>query len=314
MKSVSFLKSYCWLLILSQLFLSACQKDPAFVPDNEPPHPDNVPTVLIENYVNRMFIDLIGREPLDAEMDSTVEFLKANDLKVEAREIIIERLQSDTSLVEGDTSFKYAYYQRFYDISKSRIIEGESDAEIYEAIDLLERTFLVDSLNGDTIPAGNFITSAEAELEIEKLENVLFIKRQYRGDSIEVDEIYRRLCNNSVYDEINMNTFNFIRATFDNLYYRFPTDAEFASAWEMCEKNQSANLLGVNGQTKGDFLHIVTTSREFYEGMIIWAYLNLLARFPTSAETSALMNDFYTDHDFQNVQKKIMVTNEYANF
>jgi len=70
----------------------------------------------------------------------------------------------------------------------------------------------------------------------------------------------------------------------------------------------------VNGQTKGDFLHIVTTSREFYEGMIIWAYLNLLARFPTSAETSALMNDFYTDHDFQNVQKKIMVTNEYANF
>lgn len=312
-----FLRKFCdvpVLLLLVAGVIASCEKDPAFVENNEPPNPHNVPTVLIENYVNRMFIDLIGREPLDAEMDSAVGFLKANDLSAEAREIIIERLQSDTSWVEGDTSFKYAYYQRFYDISKSRIIEGESDAEIYEEIDLLERTFLIDSLNGDTVPAGNFITSAEAELEIEKLQNVLFIKRQYRGDSIEVDEIYRRLCNNSVYDEINMNTFNFIRATFDNLFYRFPTDAEFAAAWEMCEKNHSANLLGVNGQTKGDFLRIITTSREFYEGMIQWAYLNLLARFPTSAETSALMSDFYSDHDFQNVQKKIMVTNEYANF
>lgn len=303
-----------YLTLASLWLVTACQKDPALVPDNEPPNPDNVPTVLIENYVNRMFIDLIGREPLDAEMDSMVEFLKENDLSMTAREAVIERLQSDTTWVEGDTSYRHAYYQRFYDMSKARIIEGESDAEIHEEIDLLERAFLVDSLNGDTVPAGNFITSAEAKLEIEKLENVLFIKRQYRGDSIEVDEICRRLCNNSVYDEINMNTFNFIRATFDNLFYRFPTSAEFGAAWEMCEKNHSANLFGMNGQTKGDFLQIVTGSREFYEGMIQWAYLNLLARFPTSAETGALMDDFYSNHDFQNVQKKIMVTNEYANF
>lgn len=296
------------------LLFAACEKDPAFVPDNEPPNPDNVPTVLIENYVNRMFIDMIGREPLNDEMDSVVAFLKENDLKVEAREAVIERLQTDTSFIDGDTSYRYAYYQRFYDVSKSRIIEGESDAELYEAIDILARTFLADSLDGDTVPAGNYVSSAVAELEIEKLEDVLFIKRQYRGDSIEVDEIFRRLCNNQVYDEINMNTFNFIRATFDNLFYRFPTDAEFAAAWEMCEKNHSANLLGVNGQTKGDFLKIISESREFYEGMIIWAHLNLLARFPTSEETSTMMQEFYTDHDFQKVQKKIMVTNEYANF
>jgi hypothetical protein len=311
---VKLLLSYLGICFLLPVLFSACEKDPAFVDGNEPPNPDNVPTVLIENYVNRMFIDLIGREPLDAEMDSAVTFLKENDLNVEAREAIIERLQTDTAFIEGDTSYLYAYYQRFYDISKARIIEGEGDAEIYEQINLFERTFLVDSLNGDTIPPGNFISSAQAALEIEKLEDVLFIKRQYRGDSIEIDEIFRRLCNNYVYDEINMNTFNFIRATFDNLFYRFPTDAEFASAWEMCEKNQSANVLGVNGQTKGDFLRIMTTSREFYEGMITWAYLNLLARFPTSEEVSSMMSDFYADHDFQKVQKKIMVTNEYANF
>lgn len=305
---------FCLAALLLTGLTTSCQKDPAFVADNEPPNPHNIPTVLIENYVNRMFIDLLGREPLDAEMDSMVAFLKRNKLSRSAREAIITKLQSDTSWVEGDTSYRRAYYQRFYDMAKARVLEGASDAEIYEKISMLERNFLIDSLNGDTVPAGNFISSALAALEIEKLENVLFIRRQYQGDSIEVDEIFRRLCNNAVYDEINMNTFNFIRATFDNLFYRFPTDAEFAAAWEMCEKNHSANIFGMNGQTKGDFLRIVTASREFYEGMIMWAYLSLLARFPTSAETSALIKDFYTDHDFQKVQKKIMLTNEYANF
>ena len=140
------------------------------------------------------------------------------------------------------------------------------------------------------------------------------VEDQYKSDSIEVDEIYRRMCNNYFYDQINMNTFNFIRATFDNLFYRFPTTAEFDSAWEMIEHNHSSNLLGVNGQTKGEYITILTTSREFYEGTIMWAYLNLLSRFPTTEEENTLMDDFYYDHDFQKLQKKIMVTNEYAHF
>lgn len=296
------------------LIIAGCKKDAEYIPGNIPPNPDNVPTVLIENYVNRIFIDLIGREPLDAEMDSNVAFLKENDLSVVARERIIERLQSDTSWIEGDTSYEQAYYQRFYGICKARVLEGESDADIIRQIDLFRNTLLTDSLSGDTVPTGNSISTARAKLEIEKLENVLRSKNDYRHDSVEVDEVYRRMCNNYVYDQINMNTFNFIRATFDNLFYRFPTGSEINVAWEMVEKNNSVNLFGKNGQTKGDYLEILTTSREFYEGMIMWAYLNLLARFPASAEVNELMQDFYIDHDFQKVQKAIMVTNEYANF
>ena len=46
-----------------------------------------------------------------------------NDLSVSAREVIIERLQTDTSWIEGDTSYEHAYYQRFYDMSKARVLE-----------------------------------------------------------------------------------------------------------------------------------------------------------------------------------------------
>ena len=35
------------------------------IPDNEPPQGQYVSTVQIENYIQRCFIDLLGREALD---------------------------------------------------------------------------------------------------------------------------------------------------------------------------------------------------------------------------------------------------------
>ena len=302
------------LLICIVLMTSSCSKDPTLIPDNQPPDLDNVPTVLIENYVNRIFIDLIGREPFEAEMDSNVAFFKANELSVEAREKLITQLQTNTDWIEGDTSYKHAYYQRFYDQSKVRMIEGDGDANLRRRIGLFNNTVFRDSLNGDTIPLGNAISTARAQLEIDKLNNVLKSRREYREGIIDIEEVFRRMANNYIYDQINMNNFNFINATFDNLFYRFPTDTEFWLAWDMADKNLSAILLGKNGQTRGDYLEILTGSKEFYQGLIMWAYLNLLARFPTSAEITALLDQFSQDKDFQAVQKVIMVSNEYANF
>ncbi|GIV34737.1 MAG: hypothetical protein KatS3mg031_2272 [Chitinophagales bacterium] len=306
------MKRFC-VFMLMVLFV-ACSKDVHFITGNEPPNPNQVPTVLIQNYVNRMFIDLIGREPVDAEMDSAVAFLKKHQLDSTARAAMILKLQTDTAWLEGDTSYKHAYYQRFYDMAKARVLEGESDAEIRQWISQFERTLLIDSLNGDTVPPGNYISSGRAALEIEKLENVLKIKNAYMQGTLQIDEVFQRLCNNYVYDQINMNTFNFIRATFDNLFYRFPTESEFNAAWDMVENNKSVVLFGMNGQNRGDCLRILTSSREFYEGMIRWAYLSLLARFPTTEEVAILLQEFYYDHDFQKVQRKIMLTDEYANF
>ncbi|MCB0754704.1 MAG: hypothetical protein KDB98_03870, partial [Flavobacteriales bacterium] len=122
------------------------------------------------------------------------------------------------------------------------------------------------------------------------------------------------MVNNAVYDEINMNTFNFVNASFDNLFFRFPTEQEFYAGFNMIEYNQPANILGVPGQNKDDYVDILVNSREFYEGLIVWSYQTLLAREPSTAETNALMIDLYTDHDLQKVQRAIMITDEYAHF
>jgi hypothetical protein len=117
-----------------------------------------------------------------------------------------------------------------------------------------------------------------------------------------------------VYDEINMNTFNFVNASFDNLFFRYPTQAEFYAGFNMVEYNQPATVLGQPGQNKDEYVEILINSREFYEGLIVWSYQILLAREPSTAETNELMIDLYQDHDLQKVQRSIMVTDEYAHF
>ncbi|HOY29297.1 MAG TPA: hypothetical protein PLR96_10010, partial [Flavobacteriales bacterium] len=48
---------------LMALALVACKKEELVVrPDNEAPDYDGVASVVVRNYVNRLFIDLLGRE------------------------------------------------------------------------------------------------------------------------------------------------------------------------------------------------------------------------------------------------------------
>ena len=103
------------LVIAISLFISSCKKesvDGSYIGDNDAPYYDRIATVLVQNYVNRIYIDLIGREPLDVEMEGDVAYLQETNLSWEARDSIITKVQEDTSFREGDSSYKAAYYNR----------------------------------------------------------------------------------------------------------------------------------------------------------------------------------------------------------
>jgi hypothetical protein len=89
--------------------------------NNDALSPGNLPTVKIENYVNRLFIDLLGRVPTQIEMNAEVAILKLSKASKETRLTLIQKLQTDNSYVEGDSSYQKAYYQRIYDMVKSRL-------------------------------------------------------------------------------------------------------------------------------------------------------------------------------------------------
>ena len=296
------------LLVLAALSFASCKKEKVVVPDNTINPLEGIPSAVIENYVNRLFIDLIGREPLDLEMDAEVAKLKENDLDEETRIDLIRRLQLDTNFVEGDGSYTQAYYHRFYELSKVRMLEAASNGVINQRIGIYSNGIYRDSLEGDSVKMQIGIA------ERQKLIDVIDIKEAYKMDSIEIREVFARLVNNAIYDQINMNTFNFINATFDNMYFRFPTKNEFEASYEMIQNNVSTTVLGKPGQNKGDYIEIVTNSLEFYQGLIIWMYNTLMSRSPDAAEINAILPEFVETKNFQWMQEQILKTDEYANF
>ena len=297
------------LLILSfiVLMLFSCEKD-VFIGDNDPRYYGGVPTVLVEFYVNRVFIDLIGREPFDEEMENEVAFLRSYDLSMEGRDSLIIKLQTDTTFIEGDSSYKFAYYHRMYDILKVRMMEGASNADIAQYSSNAYQNYIVDSI------AGEMLNAYKKLLDYHNLNDVLKSELQYYNGIIGIKKMHRRMIFNSVYDLINMNVFNYINAVFDNLLFRYPTLFEFDESYKMIADNTPQILLGQSGQSKYDFADIICDSREFYEGVIQWTYLTLMARVPTSEEVDKLMNTFYYDYDLQYIQRQIMISDEYAHF
>ncbi len=307
MKPKPLTTSFIGIMVL--LLLNQCSKDSdILVDDNDAPYNDAVPTVVINNYVNRLFIDLLGREPLDTELATETEYLKARNLSVEARDTLVTKLQSDTSYIAGDSSYRHAYYWRMYENFKARCIDGASDADIQGQIGIYQFAATSDSLNGDS--AG--LDAARAN--ILRTKQLLRVRTQYPNGQIHIGQCFARMANNFVFDEINMNTFNFVNATFDNLLYRYPTQVELLAGMQMIDDNTSQNIFGRNGQNKADYIEIFITSREFHEGCIMWAFQSLLARFPTTEEINSLMDDFYNTRNFQLVQKHILIGDEYANF
>ena len=300
--------AYLFVLVFLLATVVGCKKDPVYFGDNDPPYYEGIADVLIENYVNRIFIDLIGREPLDGEMTSEVNALKVANLSMESREVLITKLQTDESFIAGDGSYKQAYYQRVYDLSKARFMEAASDAEINTYLGIIQNRVNVDS-------AAGLLDEAEfGRAEVAKLQAVLNSNDDYRNGLIEIKDMCGYMINNDVYDDINMNTFNFINASFDNMFFRFPTEVEFFAGFNMVEHNTPGSIFGLSGQNKDEYIAILNTSREFYQGMIIWVYQQALAREPSAEEVALLMEDFFESHDLQAVQVDVLKTDEYAQF
>ena len=294
-------------LLVALLLLAACKKEEVVVrPNNQAPDYAGVPTVVVQNYVNRLFIDLLGREPVDAEMNAEVGALESAGLSVAARVALVNKLMTSTAFVEGDSSYKQAYYQRQYEAFKARFLEGVSDEVIDGYIDNAVQAALADSLGG------NGQGASENNSALQKLLRLKNSRTDFRDGLISVNEVVKRMLFNAVYDEINMNSFNFVNASFDNLLFRFPTNAEFAASYSMVDGNSSAILFGQSAQNKGGYLDILVNSAEGHEGLVRLNYRAFLGREPSTYEAYQMTSAFQVDHDLQRMQRTILTGDEYA--
>lgn len=301
------MRSLFFCLIAIVIFAS-CKKEEVVFEDNNIPDYDGIPTLLVQNYVNRLFIDLVGREPLDTEMTAEVAALESAGLSFSARTELANRLIYSTNYLPGDSSYNYAYHVKLYENAKARMLEGASDAYIYSEYGIFRNAAITDSAGGNF--TGYELNMAQAN----RLLDIVASREELRSGEIEIDEMFRRMMYNSIYDQINMNSFNFVNATFNDLYFRFPTESEFENAYNIIEFNQPAELFGSIIQNKTEYLEVMTQDQEYYEGMIQWAYQSLLSRDAQTSEVYQLSGAFMLDKDFQAVQLKILISDEYAGF
>lgn len=296
--------------LVGLLLLGSCR--PAspliIIPNNYAPPYNEVPVLLVENYVNRAYIDLQGREPLDVEMNLEVTLLQADSLSMQARLDFIYRLQFDSTSRFGLTPYRDIFFQRVYERAKIDLLEGVPEADIRFDIAQLEDKAYEDSLRRD------WGGVAFAQSEIDKLQAILDATEQLQRGEITMPELYRRMIFNEVYDRINMGSFNFIQAVFQDLFFRVPTEEEYAQSFAIIEYNQSGLLFNQSIQTKTEYVSILTQSREFHEGLIRGAYASFLAEAPDPVILDRMLTEFYVDGDWAAILRELMASDAYANF
>ncbi len=265
------------------------------VEGNRVPDYSGVSTLQVENYVNKLYIDLIGEEPDGPELDQKVALLKNNGLSAESREIIIDELLAGTK-----------YYKQLFHQTSAAYLNGLLKNEISDQI--LNFAYIREQslINGDTLVA--YIL----EYEIGQLTDLIRADQDLKDGLITRNEFYGRFCLNYFFDQINMGSENFVKATFENMLGRFPTESELSNGENMVN-GFGGQLLLQAGNSKPDLVRIVSMSQEFYNHWVDLNYSALLGRSSSAAELEdaflLLAND-----DFAGVLTSILKSDEYAGF
>ncbi len=300
-----------WLYITGILVLAcfSCEQiTEEVIPDNDAFSTSNVSRIKIENYVNRLYIDILSREPTDLELQEEADRLNEAELSEASRLSLIEKLMSDTTLSPGEGSYKQAYTLTLYNLAKIRCLEGAADAVIQQYLGIAKGAALRDSLNG------NWESYYASQITIRNYELLLQSKNELFDGNLKYHQVYAFMINNGVYDIINMNSFNFIRASFDELLFRLPTSQEYDAAFDMVEKELPSFLFGQEGASKNDYVDIIIHSEAMLSGMLDWSFQVFLNRPATAQERAGLLPGYIANQDINQLIAQILSTDEYANF
>lgn len=284
------------LLFVSAIFCYSCSKEDDTVYNvnsDELKDDTGISKVFIEAYVQRAYIDVLGRKPDNLEFESAVSELQASNVSINARRTLVSALLA-----------KDEYKLKLYAHNKSEHLNGVEDNVIQRE---LQSSIYVRDL---FIQQGNQ-TSADIMTEIIKnLENLLAIPDDLVAGTISQKEMHKRIVLNSIYDDINMGVANFTFAVFEGFLFRAPTIDEWQSSQNMCNNANSA-LFGLNGNTKPGFVDIVFDTDHYYEGQVISAYLRYLGRVPDSVEQNKYTLQLSSTDDFEDFYSIILSSDEY---
>lgn len=266
------------------------------IDDNTAPPFNGVSTIQIQNYINKAFIDLIGREAVPEEMNGAIAILEDNDLNDESKDALINYLMGQTD-----------YYLRFWDKYSGQLLEGSTLEFVNQQVYLYQNAYDQAVMNGDEVSAYYI------QMELDQLSSIIPGLQLYAQRELDINDLFFRMINNPIYDDINMGSENLVISCFENLFKRSPTEEELEAGVIMVS-GFATQLLFKEGNNKDDFLEIMTTVPEFYQGLTIDIYNQLLVRDPSSEEMVFATNVLQAQKDYREIQRMVMKTEEYQGF
>ena len=277
------------LLFLILTIFSCAKVDQIIVDGNTHPTDLTIENTLIENYVNKLYISTIGREPTTLEFDDDFETLREANLSQLSREIVIDKLLE-----------KVEYFNNLFKLESVNILNGVDTSMINERVDIYQ--LLLTTVTG--------IDTIYINYELKRMEEFQKALPALNSVNITSTELYMRMINNSFFDEINMGTENFVVAMFQHFLLRYPTDDELKKAKNMVN-DQHSTVFFETGNGKDDFISILFSSDEYYTGQTSILFNRYLFRNPSSEESVNYSLDYINTDDYKSLQRRILSTNEF---
>ena len=107
---------FSFLCLFFLLFAAACEKESQVVKGNRVPAHEAISSLAIENFINKSYIDLLGRKPNKTKYDASYGALSNGSFSNASKESFMASLQSSQE-----------YFHRLYELVKGKFINAESD-------------------------------------------------------------------------------------------------------------------------------------------------------------------------------------------
>lgn len=280
------------LFALLLLLVASCTKTvDEVIKDNVPPPDYTIDSSAIDIYINKVYVNLVGREPIGGERVQASATLKQNNFSIADRGAFLDDLLA-----------KPEYNRNLYNIVRIEYLNNLDSMEIEQNIGLYEYL--------QTQPEyAAFYQTIEDELV--KMRAMRTVLTDLNTGILDFKGMLKRCTNNFFYDQINMGAENFVVSTFQNYLFRYPTDSELENGVNMIN-GANAVLFLQTGNSKQRYVDIFFDSNDYYEGQVRYIFVKYLFREPTSAEVSYFANVYKNSGSYKALQKQFFATDEYA--
>ncbi|MFN8321557.1 MAG: hypothetical protein U0T74_02755 [Chitinophagales bacterium] len=281
-----------WIVTVCVFFIASCSKtNDVIVPGNVPPPDHTIDSSTIEIYLNKVYINLLGREPVGNEKSDGMMLLRQNNFSETTRQQFLESIFAKPDYMNN--LFTVANHEYLSDLDSMEIV---GQVTLYNLL-LSQPQYA---------PFYDVL-----QYEIDRMEILLQTRHDLITQTIDYRQMLQRCTNNYFYDQINMGTENFVISTFQNFLFRYPTDAELANGKTMVDGN-NAVLFFQLGKSKTDYLNVFFSSNDYYEGQVRNTFRKYLFREPTSAEEAYYSEIYKQAGEYKSLQKAVLALDEYA--